>query len=467
MYRNKIVVIFSLMVIALLCVIIWSTNFVAVQEVKKTETAPEPIQIGVPIQHQEDADMTEENSEEESEETEEELPPYEINLEYLVPPVNPDYKRIKVVNRNYTKEALEVTPLILWNTDSFPLKVYLDGALNYPERFEDGIKTGFKNWSSATDNLVSFNFIRNQQDANIIVKVTEKAVNCDNAECPSEYEIKTTGKKITVAYLNIPKVNCEGEELNANDVYTRVQHDVGHILGIGVHSDDKSSVMYPHLSFNNTNITSMDGATLKYLYLFMPDIVNTPIAQYKKEKMLSRDEALSMSEKDFHDLILNKIPDASESEFDKMINSAYDFYQQKNYKKAIEIINKALPLSSGNFEKSYAYRLLSFCYLDDGNASEAHAKALLAVSSLPNMNTKYFLNYVKYKCGRLNEAEAQLEALIKEAPLLVQAYSLLAKVYIDQGKWGRLQEYSVEVKKQFPNDPPFVLNYVPTSGDEE
>ncbi len=464
MYRNKIVVIFSLMIIALLCVVIWSTNFVAVQEAKKTETVTEPIQIGIPIQHQEDADIQEENSEEEAEE---ELPPYEIDTEYLVPSVSPDYKRIKVVDRNYTQDALEVSPLILWNTNSFPLKVYLDGASSYPERFEEGIKTGFNNWSSATDNLVSFDFVKGQQGANIIVKVTEKAVNCDNTECFSEYEIKTTGKTITSAYLNIPKINCEGEELDANDVYTIVQHGVGHILGIGIHAKDKSSVMYPRLSFNNTNITNMDGATLKYLYLFMPDIVDTPIAQYKKEKMLSRDEALSMSEKDFYNLILSKIPDATESEFDKMINSAYELYQQKNYKKAIEIINKVLPLASDSFEKSYAYRLLAFCYLDNGNASEAHAKALLAENSLSNMNTKYFLNYVKYKCGRLNEAEAQLEALIKEAPLLVQAYSLLAKVYIEQGKWGRLQEYSLEVKNQFPNDPPFVLNYVPTSGEGE
>lgn len=465
MYRNKIVVIFSLMVIGLLCVIIWSTNFVAVQEAKKEEPSTEPIQIGVPIQHREDADIPEETTGEEAAE-EEELPPYEIDTEYLVPAVKPDYKRIKVVDRNYTKEALEVTPLILWNTASFPLKVYLEGASEYPERYESGIKTGFNNWSTATNNLVSFDFVKGPKDANIIVKVTEKAVNCDNAECPSEYKLDISGKKINAAYLNIPKVNCMGEELDANDVYARVQHDVGHILGIGIHVEDKSSVMYPNLSFNNTNITSTDGATLKYLYMFAPDIADAPISQYKREKMLSRDTAVKMSAKEFYDYMLNNIPDTGESEFDKTINSAYALYQEKNYKRAIDTINKALTLTSDRFEKSYAYRLLSFCYLDSGNKDEAHAKALLAESTLPNMSTRYFLNYVKYKCGRLNEAEAQLEILIKDSPLLVQAYSLLAYVYIEQGKWGRLQEYAVEVKKLFPEDTPFVLNYVPTAGEQ-
>lgn len=462
MYRNKIVVIFSLMVIGLLCVVIWSTNFVAVQEAKKEDSKTEPIQVGVPIQHREDA-IPEEQTEEEAEATEgENRPPYVIDNEYLVPSVKPDYKNTKVVDRNYTQDILKVTPLVLWNTNSFPLKVYLEGASDYPERYEEGIKTGFNNWSSATGNLVSFTFVGGPKDANIIVKVTEKAVNCDDAECPSEYKVNTTGKRITMAYLNIPKVNCMGDKLDANDVYARVQHDVGHILGISIHVEDKSSVMYPNLSYNNTNITSTDGVTLKYLYMFVPDIVDVPITQYEREKMLSRDAASQMSAKEFYDYMLTHLPDSSETEFDRTINNAYSLYQQKNYSKAIETLDKALTLTKDRFEKSYAYRLLSFCYLDSGKKDEAHSNALMAMNVLPNMSTKYFLNYVKYKCGRLNEAEAQLEMLIKEAPFLVQAYSLLAYVYIEQGKWGRLQEYALEVKKQFPEDTPFVLNYVPT-----
>ncbi len=460
MYRNKILVIFSLMIIGLLCVIIWSSNVVADHEAQKAEENAEPIQIGVPIQHREDAGPEEE--EEPAQETEEETPPYVVNTDIIMPLIKPDYKRIKVVESNYTKSALAVTPLILWNPSSFPLKVYLKDASNYPERYEDGIKSGFNNWSSVTDNLVSFEFIDNSNDANVIVNVTEKAENCENASCPSEYRLETAGRKLLKAHVNIPKVNCAGEELKPNEVYARVQHDVGHILGIGVHPEDVSSVMYPNLTYNNTNITSVDASTLKYLYMYIPEITDVPLKQFNKEKMLVKDEAVKMSDKEFYDYMLNHLPDKSLTEFDKLVNGSYELYLQQNYKKAVEELGKALKLTSDKFEQSYAHSLLSVCYLELGNNDEAHSSALQAYNVLPNVSTHYFLDYVKYKCKRYNEAEAQLETLIHDAPTSARAYALLALTYIEQGKWGRLQEFSKEVAKQFPNDPPFVLNYVPT-----
>ncbi|MBR5555181.1 hypothetical protein IKU74_04110 [bacterium] len=465
MYKNKIMVIFTLMIMVLLCVMIWSSNIVADNEAQKDENPAEPIQIGAPVQPREEVYEEEEYVEEEDDVTGE---PYVVNAVAFDPELVVDYRKKKTVSRNFTPQALTADPLIMWNPSSFPLKVYIKNASQLPDLYEEGIISGFKGWETATEGFVKFQFVKSQDGANVVVNVVENAQNCETETCPVGYTFDTSGSKLMRANLYIPQINCEGELLHSRDVYSVVQHGVGHILGITIHSNDNGSVMHKKITYANTNVSDYDASTLKYLYFFKSEVINVPLSQMQNKAMFSKEDAKGLSARDFSDLIIDNIPDIKLSAFDKQIDIAMGYYNKEMYKSAIPAFNKALGMTDDRFEVSFAHKALAMCYMELGDEENTYKHALESYNRLSNIQTSYFLNYVRYQQGKYLEAEVNLQKLILEAPLMKRAYALLALVYVEQGKWAKVKSFSDEIKRKFPTDTPFVLNWIPsTSGNSE
>lgn len=478
MYRNKIIVIFTVGIIGLLCVMIWSSNIVAENHAEQMEMAggTEPVEVGIPIQSKEDDIMLEDVSEDEETEELEDVthpdgepvrvdatkPPYEINTEYHEPSVQPDYKKVKSVASNYTQQLLATKPLILWNTEFFPIKVCIADKDKLPALYEDGIKTGFNAWQTATSDFVKFEFVEKELDAEIVVKVVENYSQCGSSECDSEYSFNIVGKTFDKVIMNIAKVECNGNNLEAKDVYTRVQHTLGHILGIGTHSSESLSVMGPKFTIYNSTVSSMDVDSLKYLYYFVPDIVNQPISKYRKDKLLKPDEMKSVSVSEFNDKIYERLEDIKPTEFDKTVEKALTLYGDGSYQRAIDTLNSALKMTEEHYAASYVYRMLALCYLKIGKKDYAISNAITAEKVLSNIRTKYFVQYIKYECGMRSEIIEDVKLLLKESPYLYQGYSLLGLIYVDLNDMNSLRELAEKARNQFgEEDAPVKVHDVP------
>ena len=456
--KIKIMVIFSTMIAVFLCFVIWSSNVVAEHEAEKFADKTAPIEVGIPLMHAEDleADIDEE---EEVVEEEEEDKPYDIGFD-VYPDVSANYGvATKKVGSNYARKALQTKPLILWNPKSFPLKVYLQDSANYPERFETEIKKAFENWTYKTNDFITFTYVDNQNDANIIVSVTNNAKNCESAACHSDYRFETVDNKLLKAYLEIPQIDCKNKVLEANSVIAKVSHDVGHLLGIVIHNDSTDSVMYPELTPYNYGISAQDADTLRYMYMFTPEITNVPYSQSANYATLKQIEG--MSERAFSDFILERLPEVESTLFEKTVNEADTYYDAENYKKAISVYEKAIKTTEVGIEQAYAYKKMALAYLQLGDAESAHKYGVKAQNVSPSVTTRYFTCYVKYKSGRYDEASAHINQLLEKYPQTRQAYSLLGLIYVKQGKWVKVKELSDEMQQKYPDEPPFIFNYIP------
>ena len=469
MYRNKIIVIFTVGIIGLLSVMIWSSNVVADNHAEQMDAGIiEPEEVGIPIQSKEDDIMLEDVSEdEETEELEDATHPdgepvakkvagptvpYEIDTTYHEPDIQPDYKRVKKVASNYTQQLLGVKPLILWNAEFFPIKVYIANPENLPERYEEGIKIGFESWQSATSDFVKFQFVQKEVDAEIVVNVIEKSEKCEENECNADYRFNIVGKTFDKVIMNIAKEECNGKALEANSVYTRVQHTLGHILGIGTHTSEALSVMNSKFTMYNSTVSTIDADTLKYLYYFVPDITNKPMSKYQKDKLLKPEDLSAVSVSEFNDKIYERLEDVKASEFDKTVEKALVMYGDGYYQRAVDTLNAALKMTEDHFEASYVYRTLALCYLRMGKKDFAIANAETAAKVLSNIKTKYFLQYIKYECGMRSEIIEDVKLLIKESPYLYQGYSLLGLIYVDLNDMNSLKELAKKAVIQFGED---------------
>ena len=470
--RNKIMIIFSVMIAAFLCFLIWSSNLIAENEAQKREEeqqAAQPIEVGIPIQHAESLEAQTYEEEVEEEDTDGELEPYEVDTTYLEPIIESNVKTVNTTKTTYTQKVLTSKPLILWNQKSFPLKVHFVDSANYPERFLDEMKHAFDSWTSNSNNFVSFTYVDSASTADIVVQLTDKADNCEDASCHSRYKIDTTGSTLKKAYIYVPQINCEDKPLTSNDVAPKLQHDIGHVLGIAVHSDDTMSTMYPKLSDINTYVTTMDARTLEYLYMFLPDISNIPYTQDQKRKLAKASDVQELRPREFDAFIQERLPELQLTQRDKMALTAHESYANGNYQRAISAAKKVLAITEKDDSVNLAnmYQLLAMSYLQEGDAELAYTNAIVARDTNSCSTTRYLLAYVQYQTGRYGEAEAQIDELLKKYPNTTQAYSLLGLVYIKQGRWVKAQEHSEEMKQKFPKNPPFVVNYVPESTELE
>lgn len=458
--KIKIMVIFSTMIAVFLCFVIWSSNVVAEHEAEKFADKTAPIEVGIPLMHAEDleADIDED---EEAIEEEEEDKPYDIGFD-VYPDVSANYGvATKSIMTNYAQKALAVKPLVLWNPKSFPLRIYLQDSANYPDRYETEIKKAFKNWTYKTNDFITFTYVDNPDDANIIVSVTNNAKNCGAAACHSDYRFETVGNKLLKAYLEIPQINCKNEVIDTNLVISKVSHDIGHLLGINIHDESRGSVMYPEITPYNASISSEDANTIVYMYMFVPEITNVPYSQSALKEYASVDQIAGMSDREFKEFLLARLPDVEVPEFEKNATAADNLYEEGSYKKAISMYEKAINISNSDIEQAYAYKKMALAYLQLGDAESAHKYGVKAQNVSPSVTTRYFTCYVKYKSGRYDEASAHINQLLEKYPQTRQAYSLLGLIYVKQGKWVKVKELSDEMQQKYPDEPPFIFNYIP------
>lgn len=466
MYRNKIIIIFTVFVIGLLGFMIWSSNVVADHNAKQNEPAVQETAA------EDNADIMEgdfakehllnEEDDTQNKEIIDEPKPYlEVDNNNLEPQMVERLKSVDTIGRHYVDKLTDTSRLILWNKSTFPLKVYVKDEAALPPGFGDGIKTAFNNWQNASNNFISFDYIFTPDNADIIVEVVEKPAD----KCTFENEIERVydiqGNRLKKVTLKVPKVNCEGENVEVANLYVSAQHHIGHLLGIEGHSASPSDVMFTKLSYENINITDIDVNTLKLLYNFVPQITNKPYTQAEIAKMPRLTKLKGMDKEQVDQFLANniKLPGAKVDPLDEILAKALDYYNKDNLQMAISYYKDALSKADNRIDKAYVYRCMSLTYLKMGNRNgDALINANNAYEIANTPLNEYLLAYINFTMGKEDEALKHLETILKEYPKIRPAYALTAQIYERKRQNIKLEELAKLARDNFFDNPPVKIN---------
>lgn len=485
MYRKKMMVIATVFVAGLLGVMIWSSNVVA-EHHKNMGNGPK-------VQEVSDQDLTAENVNDEQLEPENarghstagigtsieerlQRPQVEeddfVGLKVEEISIEPSVKTIvkpkKSVNDNYLFQMKDIKSLVLWNPNSFPLKVFIEDEQNLPAGFADSIKTGFTNWEKNSGNFVKFQYIPDKNQADIVVRVVAKVAGQCGEENGNQYGFNIEKTTLKNAYILISKTDCSGQPINVGKVYVALQHNLGHVLGLQGHSYDSYDTMYNDSSYSNINVSSRDTNTLKYLYLFAPDVTNVPYLPSEKAKMAHFSNIKNMvNQEEINDYLYEKIEDPSQvvTLSDKIFDEAMANYNKNNYQNAINKFQLALSKTQKTSEKAYMYNNISVLFLKLGDKQKGIKYAEYAYETSKEPTYEYLLAYANYSAGDTNKAMEYLDDILRYYPRLRVAYVLAAKIADENNDSTKLVEISKKAQDTFPYNPPVV--YSPAVSEQQ
>ncbi len=462
MYRNKILVIATVLIALLLGVMIWSANVVADHQAKQKddnvigvelpkEQLPPPVPSG-PAETPDDevAAEPEESAEEEDITPESKLI---IDTSEIVPTIAKRDTQ-KYVGRNYIDQVDFSKDLILWNTSTFPLHVYIENEDKLPEAFTQGIKSAFRNWQQSSDEFVTFEYVSDPEAAEITVSAPENAPEGCPGENGIEYKLDTKGTRLLGASLTVPQTDCSGNAVNVRTLYTLLLHPIGHILGINAHSPSSSDVMYPEVSYENQLISSIDITTLKLLYNVVPSSTNKLYTNTEMRKMIKRSDLKDKSYKEIMAVFNNHINSGEKDPFETTLSEAYDYYQNSSYSKAKKSYLAALPNAKSDYDKAYVNSSLAIICIKLQEYPEALNYANIAADLSNTPKNKYISAYINFISGNNYEAQDKLEALLARYPKFKAAYAILAQIYEKQGNTRKLDALVQQAKGHFFDNTP-------------
>lgn len=120
-------------------------------------------------------------------------------------------------------------------------------------------------WSRLTQNRIVFVYVTNPNVANLIVKFVPVIPEAADREIGLTKARFTPDGKMVKAEVLIADKAPDGRVLGKDAVYTVMLHELGHAIGIGKHSENPLSIMFP-AEDDRQEILKSDIKTLADIY---------------------------------------------------------------------------------------------------------------------------------------------------------------------------------------------------------
>ena len=287
--------------------------------------------------------------------------------------------------------------------------------------------SAYQSWQRASENLVSFVFVENPNDANM--KCYFK--NTDNKKSIGVHAFSVNGNTITGSTIIFNKTDEKNHSLDSKQLYSSALQEIGHSLGLTGKSPSIYDVMYPIGTKFNTEITTRDLKTLGLVYSVIPDITDTPISAEEKSQLFTTAEILSTlnvpvtnDTKNLDEVVANDIS--------THLALAEQYRRRAEYDKAAREYQAVAQMKSDRRSKSEVYYEIAVMYLDAEEYGNAKSCAEIACATDMNDLTETLPALIDYYTKRSNSATEQLEALLKQNPYNKHAYKLLCQIYRDK-----------------------------------
>lgn len=155
-----------------------------------------------------------------------------------------------------------VSKMHRWKNDKMPLKVFVstDNCQSYKDAFKKVVTEAFADWQKRSDDLVTFSFVEKQEGADICCLWQDQKQSIASGGSTQHDDKQGFLSKATVELKGDTEKLAKADELKSTAL-----HEIGHALGIKVHSNSDKDVMFfqdtPHSVLSDGDI-----ATLKALY---------------------------------------------------------------------------------------------------------------------------------------------------------------------------------------------------------
>lgn len=190
---------------------------------------------------------------------------------------------------------LQTKKIVRWHDETHFIMVHIMSGENLPgwqpENVET-VKAAFLEWQHALDNRVQFVFMPDLKNVDVRVFWRRNSFLNDQKQEVTGFNSKMTWGKYTAKNdIDLSLHNLKGQLESPAVLQTVALHEIGHMLGIGTHSDDPKDIMYPSVETTSlqtpSHLTARDINTMKLIYAKKASITNpkdTRLSQFESFK---------------------------------------------------------------------------------------------------------------------------------------------------------------------------------------
>ncbi len=353
------------------------------------------------------------------------------------------------IGENYIEQVPFNNRILRWDSSKFPLNVYIENTVkNLPQYYTEQIYSAFSQWQSSTGGLIKFKKVQEKKDAQITVKIVplDAMSMCSKEDC--KYVVAYTTPIVSGEFLKRMDIifydsNNLAQHFTPREVYNVALHEIGHALGIMGHSYNKDNLMFMENNLDKTYdrhrsvfqlISPVDLDTLELLYRLAPEITNTAPNKLNTKNLIyppivmGSDQQISSRGIMEAQNYINSAPELPNG----YVQLASVYAGMKEYNLAIDVLNKAISLSSNDAERYVVYYNYAVIYMNIQDWDEALKYANMAkrISSASGADIDGLIAAINFNKGNKDFAkQAYIDALSKHPDKIVDSINL-AKIYL-------------------------------------